>query len=255
MPVNNYQSGAYESPWAGQQYEHAFKTISSSDYNVPLGNDQRLQGPVDWNNLSNVQGHVRDLETLVKTSKSMNRYFQANPDKDTTLGRRIGSEISPNPFYSQGLGPEDYDGMYESDRAANQLRWWEATQTKFLQREQELQGIASAPATEGFGAGTQGAYDAQQTARESLGKPVAEGARSAELLRQNRAPRAGGGTAPAGAGRQAGRAQAAEGRRLASNDRTTGSGSGGTAKRKLRAASLTRQPLGAGSQSAAQLLG
>lgn len=255
MPVNNYQSGAYESPWAGQQYEHSVQTINSPGYSVAIGHDQRLQGTVNWNNLSNVQGHIQDLETLVKTSKSMNRYFQANPDKDTTLGRRIGSEISPNPFYSQGLGPEDYDGMYESDRAANQLRWWEATQTKFLQREQELQGIASAPATEGFGAGTQGAYDAQQTARESLGKPVAEGARSAELLRQNRAPRAGGGTAPAGAGRQAGRAQAAEGRRLASNDRTTGSGSGGTAKRKLRAASLTRQPLGAGSQSAAQLLG
>lgn len=245
MPVNNYQSGAYVDPWPGEPWLGA--DISGPDYGVPLGSDQRLQGTVNWNNLSNVQGHIQDIETLVATSKSMNRYFQANPDKDTTLGRRIGSEISPNPFYSQGLGPENYDGMYESDRAANQLRWWEATQTKFLQREQELQGIEAA--------GGQEAYDAQQTARESLGKPVAEGARSAELLRQNRAPRAGGGTAPAGAGRQAGRAQAAEGRRLASNDRTTGSGGGGTAKRKLRAASLTRQPLGAGSQSAAQLLG
>ena len=253
MPVNNYQSGAYVSPWAGQQYEHSVQTINSPGYRVFLGHDQRLQGPVNWNNLSNVQGHVRDLETLVATSKSMNRYFHANPDKDTAVGsnQTYIADRSPNPFYSQGLGPKNYDGMYESDRAANQLRWWEATQTKFLLREQELQGIEAA--------GGQEAYDAQQTARESLGKPVAEGARSAELLRQNRAPRAGGGTAPAGAGRQAGRAQAAEGRRFASNDRTTGSGGGGgggsTATRRLRAANLLRQPLGAGSQSAAQLLG
>jgi hypothetical protein len=165
-----------------------------------------------------------------------------------------------NPYYSQGLGPKNYKGKYESDQVGDQARWFEASYNKFELRAQELKGIASSPATEGFGAGTQGAYDAQQTAREALSKPFAEGARSAELLRQDRGPRVGGGAPQGGAGRQANRARAAEGRRLTSSDRTTGSGGGGggggsTANRRLRAANLLRQPLGAGSQSAAQLLG
>jgi hypothetical protein len=235
----NYREGAYVSPWGwGKKRKHSVDSVR-------LGSDQKLRGTLDWDSLENVQGHIKDLKTIRAISGSQERYFSENPDTDTGLGKRFG-----NPFHAQGLGPKNYKGQFNSDRAAVQSQFWEATERKFLLREEELKGVAAAGGPE--------QYAAQQTAREALSRPFAEGTRAAELLRQDRGPRTGGGAAQGGAGRQASRARAAEGRRLASNDRTTGSGGGGggsTASRRLRAANLLRQPLGAGSQSAAQLLG
>ena len=226
-------------------------------------------GPVDWDNLASVQ-RFRALAGEGLTAAQSN-LSSITPEKDRRLETRAKESSFDNfdlvnPYFSQGLGPATYDSdatddetnYYQSDKAKDEVRWFEASQRKFALREQELKGIANAPATEEFGAGTQGAYDAQQAGRAAAGVPFAQGARSAELLRQGQGPRVGGGAAQGGAGRQANRARAAEGRRFASNDRTTGSGGGGggsTATRRLRAANLLRQPLGAGSQSAAQLLG
>jgi len=210
-------------------------------------------GAVDWSDLASVQ-RFRGLAGSGLTA-AQSRLSNITPETDYQISSTYVDSHNlgmTNPYFSQGLGPENYEGMYLSDRAQDEVRWFEATERKFALREQELTGIASA--------GGQEAFDAQQTQRAAAGVPFAQGARSAELLRQGQGPRVGGGAAQGGAGRQANRARAAEGRRFASNDRTTGSGGGGggggsTATRRLRAANLLRQPLGAGSQSAAQLLG
>lgn len=244
----NYREGAYVSPWAwGGNRTHNIDRVR-------LGADQRLRGTLDWDSLENVQGHIKDLKTIRKIASSQQRYFSADNARDTSLNEVLASGhsgIGPalNPFYSQGLGPKNYKGKFNSDRALVQSQFWEATERKFQLREEELKGIAAA--------GGQEAYDAQQTAREGLSRPFAEGARASELLRQTSGPARGGGGGGGAApqGRQAARAGSAERRRMASNDRTTG-GSGGTvARKRLRASSLTGTPLGAGSQSAAQLLG
>jgi hypothetical protein len=243
---HNYRTGAYVSPFAWDK-----NRVESKHWNItrsPLSSAQMLRGTLDWDSLENVQGHIKDLKTIRKISASKERYFADNPDKDTLIGSLHGTDkpnYSINMFYGQGLGPENFDKLYKSEQHAVQSQWWEASERKFLLREEALKGIAAA--------GGEEAYAAQQTAREELGKPFAEGARAAELLRQDRGPRTGGGAALRGAGRQASRARVAEGRRLASRDRTTGSGGGGP--RRLRAANLLRQPLGAGSQSSAQVLG
>jgi hypothetical protein len=216
----------------------------------------------DWNDLESVDkaaGVYKRLATAQQAYAS-----GIDPAQDYLLGPnsipswRDSTQGIANPYHSQGLGPANYSGKYISDVAGDQARWYEASHRKFELRSQELKGIASAPAAGGFGAGTQEAYDAQQTAREGLSRPFAEGARAAELLRQTSGParRGGGGGGAAPQGRQASRAGAAERRRMASSDRTSGgSGGGGLARRRLRASSLTGTPLGAGSQSAAQLLG
>ncbi len=236
----NFREGAYVSPWDwDKERKHSIDS-------VPLGSDQILRGTLDWDSLENVQGHIKDLKTMRLIAGSQERYYAENPDYDLRLRKR-----QTNAFYSQGLGPKNYEGLYSSDRAAVQSQFWEATERKFLLREEELKGISAA--------GGPKQYADQQTAREALSRPFSQGARAAELLRQDRGPRTGGGAAQGGAGRQASRARSAEGRRLASSDRAAGSGGGGgggsTANRRLRAANLIRQPLGAGSQSAAQLLG
>jgi hypothetical protein len=220
-------------------------------------------GSLDWNSIESVQ-RFRGLASE-RLAGAQSRFDNITPANNFQIseGNPYSQQLGiANPYYSQGLGPKTYEGLYFSDQARDEIRWFEATERKFALREQELKGIANAPATEEFGAGTQGAYDAQQAGRAAQGVPFAQGARSAELLRQGQGPRVGGGAAQGGASRQANRARAAEGRRFASNDRTTGSSGGGggggggsTATRRLRAANLMRQPLGAGSQSAAQLLG
>jgi hypothetical protein len=250
----NYREGPYVSPWPWEGNR------THNIDRVRLGADQRLRGELDWDSLENVQGHLKDLKTIRLIADSQRRYFSADNARDTSLDQVLASGhsgIGPaqNPFHSQGLGPKDYAGKFNSDRASVQSQFWEATERKFQLRERELQGIASAPAAGGFSAGTQEAYDAQRAARRLLGKPFPEAARAAELLRSERGPRAGGGGGgQPGSSRQTSRAGSAERRRLASNDRTTG-GSGGSARKRLRAANLLGQPLGGGSQSAAQVLG
>ena len=245
--AQNYRTGAYVSPWAWK---------GNRTHNIDsalLESSQLLRGTLDWNSLENVQGHIQDLKTIRRISASQQRYYQQNNARDTLVPRHWQNE-----FYSQGLGPKNYSEgkLFRSDRARIQGQFYEATERKFLLREEELKGIASAPAAGGFGAGTQGAYDEAQAAKKLLGKPFAEGASAAALLRQERGPRAGGGGGGGGGGsRQTSRAGQGERRRLASNDRTTGGGSGGTRRKQLRAANLLGQPLGGGSQSAAQVLG
>jgi hypothetical protein len=235
----NYRTGAYVSPWAWKG--NRTHSINSA----PLESSQLLRGTLDWNSLENVQGHIQDLKTIRRISASQQRYYQQNNARDTLVPREW-----ENPFYSQGLGPKNYSEgkLFRSDRARIQGQFYEATERKFLLREEELKGIAAA--------GGQGAYDEAQAAKKLLGKPFAEGASAAALLRQERGPRAGGGGGGGGGGsRQTSRAGQGERRRLASNDRTTGGGSGGTRRKQLRAANLLGQPLGGGSQSAAQVLG
>jgi len=241
MATQNYSEGVFKPAFGGN---HAY------DYSVMGG---KRYGEVDWDDLASVQKFSGIAKRLWGQKKAQLEQIPLQNTGDRLISS--GNIVDPvagigNPYYSQGLGPENYKGMYESDQVGDQARWFEASYNKFELRAQELKGIAAAGGPEQFAA--------QQTAREALSKPFAEGARSAELLRQDRGPRVGGGAPQGGAGRQANRARAAEGRRLTSSDRTTGSGGGGgggTANRRLRAANLLRQPLGAGSQSAAQLLG
>jgi len=251
--AQNYREGAYVSPWAwegnrpaGWVYPDSNKPVARQQgvRGVPLGSDQELHGTLDWNSLENVQGHIKDLKTIRGIAGAQQRFYQQNNARDTLV-----PSSWQNPFYSQGLGPKNYSEgkLFRSDRARIQGQFWEATERKFLLREEELKGIAAA--------GGQGAYDEAQAAKKLLGKPFAEGASAAALLRQERGPRAGGGGGGGGGGsRQTSRAAQGERRRLASNDRTTG-GSGGTRRKQLRAANLLGQPLGGGSQSAAQVLG
>ncbi len=237
-----YREGAYVSPWAWDKNRTHDITRSNLSYS------QALRGTLDWDSLENIQGHLKDLKTIRKIEASKERYFQDNPDKDTLVGQLHGTDrpnYKINMFYSQGLGAENNSKLYKSEVHAQQSRWWEATERKFLLREETLKGWEAA--------GGQEAYDALQAAKKELGQPFAEGARAAELLRQNRGPQTGGGAAQGAASRLTSRARTAESRRLASNDRTAGSG--GSLARRLRAGSLLRQPLGAGSQSSAQLLG
>lgn len=200
-------------------------------------------GSVDWNDPKSVASFSKlagqGAEGVRRRLASLSKY----PARDYQYGRKSAGR--ENPYYSQGLGPENYVDKYQSDKARDQLRWYEASQRKFDIRSQELAGIEAA--------GGQAAYDEQQAAKKLLGKPRAEGARAAELLRQGVRQAGGGGAAPAQAGRQGQRARSAERRRMASNDATVGGGS--SPRKRLHAKQLLRQPLGAGTQSAAQVLG
>ena len=257
MPTR-YDEGAWAPAYAGVNIDWSHGIVNDANRQLAVIRQNALggsgTGSVDWNSLESVQ-NFRNLASQRLTAAE-SRLSAITPEKDFKIvysdGWELGWEIGfDNPYYRQGLGPRSYKGMYQSDRAKDEVRWYEASERKFALREQELMGIASA--------GGQEAFDGQQTQRAAQGVPFAQGARAAELLRQNRGPRTGGGAPQGGAGRQANRARTAEGRRFASNDRTTGSGGGGgggsTATRRLRAANLMRQPLGSGSQSAAQLLG
>jgi len=239
----NYREGEFKPAFYGLNNPGDFHY-----YNYTLMGGAQT-GQVDWNDLASVQKFSGIAKKSWESAKT--RAGNITPETDWQLSSRniVDSRVGiANPYHSQGLGPKNYSGKYASDQAGDQARWYEASYRKFELRGQELKGIAAA--------GGQEAYDAQQTAREGLSRPFAEGARASELLRQTSGPaRGGGGGGAAPQGRQAARAGSAERRRMASNDRTTG-GSGGTvARKRLRASSLTGTPLGAGSQSAAQLLG
>jgi len=247
----------------GWQYSYARNVMGGTDFwHADKGDKwQRgssATGAVDWNDLASVQKFSGIAKREMTQAQA--RASNLDPEKDFQLSSGSPSPVHNyagmnNPFHSQGLGPKSYVGSYTSDVLGDQARWYEASYRKFETRSQELKGIASAPAAGGFGAGTQEAYDEAQAAKKLLGKPFAEGASAAALLRQERGPRAGGGGGGGGGGsRQTSRAAQGERRRLASNDRTTGGG-GGTRRKRLRAANLLGQPLGGGSQSAAQVLG
>jgi hypothetical protein len=180
------------------------------------------------------------------------RYSGGVKSAGSAGGRELG-DIS-NPYFSQGLGPASYSGKWYSDEKRDEVRWYEATITKFDNRISELGAIADAPATSGFGAGTQGAYAEQQSARALLGKPFPEAAAAAEQSRLERgggSARRGGGVATSG--RPAARATAAEQARLGRSQTSGGS----SPRRRLRASNLLAQPLGGGGYgtSARQLLG
>jgi hypothetical protein len=201
------------------------------------------QGPVDWDDAGAMGGYRKRAQQNLSRSKGKLQFYEKYPNRDYLIKK--GQVGQHNPYYSQGLGPENYIGKYQSDIAADRVRFWEASVRKFDIRSQEFAGIEAA--------GGQEAYDEQQAAKKLLGKPRAEGARAAELLRQGRRQAGGGGAAPAQAGRQGQRARSAERRRMASNDATVGGGS--SPRKRLHAKQLLRQPLGAGTQSAAQVLG
>ena len=275
-PTGNFREGAFTAalvrPSAPEMRHGGQGGMVGAGVPNPSGNNRYnlnalgggKTGAVDWDNLASVQRFRGLASQRLKAAQS--NLSSITPETDFRISFDSGRSGLDNfelvnPYFSQGLGPATYDSdatddetnYYQSDKAEDEVRWFEASERKFVLREQELKGIASA--------GGQAAYDEQQAGRAAQGVPFAQGARSAELLRQGQGPRVGGGAAQGGAGRQANRARTAEGRRFASNDRTTGSSGGGgggggsTANRRLRAANLLRQPLGAGSQSAAQLLG
>ncbi len=206
------------------------------------------RGPVDWNDADNLR---RKASLARVRGDSYKRAYAAVTSGEKGWGRdrlvgprsRGGYE---NPYYSQGLGPASYKGKYRTDQIRTHIQWFEASERKFLVRAEELDRFAAHP-------GGEKGYAADQAAKKLLGKPRAEGARAAELLRQGRRQAGGGGAAPAQAGRQGQRARSAERRRMASNDATVGGGS--SPRKRLHAKQLLRQPLGAGTQSAAQVLG
>ena len=242
----NYREGEFKPAFYGLDNPGDFHSYNYST----LGGAKT--GQVDWSNLASVQKFSGIAKERWEKAKTRAGNITPETDWQLSSGNIVDARVgTANPYHSQGLGPKNYSGKYASDQAGDQARWYEASYRKFELRGQELKGIAAA--------GGQDAYDAQQTAREGLSRPLAEGARASELLRQTSGParRGGGGGGAAPPSRQAARAGSAERRRMASNDRTTGGsgGGGGLARKRLRASSLTGAPLGAGSQSAAQLLG
>lgn len=199
--------------------------------------------PVDVNNAAAVYKRLAVSQRSYASNIDPARDYLLGPDAQPSW--RDSTQGIVNPYHSQGLGPADYSGKYISDMARDQARWYEASQRKFELRGQELRGYAAA--------GGQDAYEEQRAARRLLGKPFPEAARAAELLRSERGPRAGGGGGgQPGASRQTSRAGSAERRRLGTNRSASG---GSVSRKRLRAASMLGQPLGGGSQSAAQVLG
>jgi hypothetical protein len=243
----NYREGAFTpiTEWYGRDR-------GSYPAGHPLANPYAhiRAGDYDWDNLASVQSMRLRASRSVAAARTRQAFTLDGPDYQLSESR--GGIPLDNPYYSQGLGPRTYEGLYQSDITADDLRWAEATERKFLLRERELQGIASAPAAGGFSAGTQDAYEEQQAARRLLGKPFPEAARAAELLRQERGPRSRTVGGQPGASRQTSRAGSAERRRLGTNRSASG---GSVSRKRLRAANLLGQPLGGGSQSAAQVLG
>ena len=253
----NYKTGAWQGLSAGTGNINTMGiqgAVQTDVYNAYGGNSAGLSygsWTPDWNNADDVSKASKAYKGLMEFQQG--RVSNIEPendyrmDKNNIPGWRVSNQGISNPYHSQGLGPESYSGKYYSDMMGDQARWYEASYRKFETRSQELKGIAAA--------GGQDAYDEAQAAKKLLGKPFAEAASAAALLRQERGPRAGGGGGGGGSSRQTSRAAQGERRRLASNDRTTGGGSGGTRRKQLRAANLLGQPLGGGSQSAAQVLG
>jgi hypothetical protein len=220
--------------------------------------------PVDWDSPASLTRFVGKAHSMVgRIDRELSRggshpgyYFDAplpghNQYRSMALNELIDKT---NPFYSQGLGPASFEGATPRTQLTTHRRWYEAQGVKFQNRIAELGAIEGAPATSGFGAGTQGAYDEQQTARTLLGKPFPEAAAAAEQLRLERgggSARRGGGVATSG--RQGARATAAEQARLGRSQASGGS----SPRRRLRASNLLAQPLGGGGYgtSARQLLG
>lgn len=259
--AQNYRTGAWQGlsiPTTGYGMMNAMGIQGAGQtdvYNAYGGNRAGLsygRWTPDWNNADDVSKASKAYKGLMEFQQG--RVSNIEPendyrmDKNNIPGWRVSNQGISNPYHSQGLGPESYSGKYYSDMMGDQARWYEASYRKFETRSQELKGIAAA--------GGQDAYDEAQAAKKLLGKPFAEAASAAALLRQERGPRAGGGGGGgSSSSRQTSRAAQGERRRVASNDRTTGGGSGGTRRKRLRAANLLGQPLGGGSQSAAQVLG
>lgn len=202
-------------------------------------------GPVDWNDADNLRLKASLARVRGDSYKRAHAAVTSATGHDPLVGPKSHGGYE-NPYYSQGLGPASYKGKYRSDQIRTHMQWFEASERKFLIRAEELDRFAAHP-------GGEEGYASDQAAKKLLGKPRAEGARAAELLRQGRRQAGGGGAAPAQAGRQGQRARSAERRRMASNDATVGGGS--SPRKRLYAKQLLRQPLGAGTQSAAQVLG
>jgi hypothetical protein len=242
--------------WKTGRFTPAFYQLNNpgdyGGYNSGILGGQRT-GSVDWDSVESLQAFSGHAADRLRNAEIYLARYRKNPGKDYryTKEKWGGSE---NPYYDQGLGPKNYIGKYHSDKKLDEVRWFKASKGKFDSRISELGAIADAPATSGFGSGTQGAYDEQQSAKKLLGKPFPEAAAAAEQLRLERgggSARRGGGVATSG--RQGARATAAEQSRLGRSQTSGGS----SPRRRLRASNLLAQPLGGGGYgtSARQLLG
>jgi hypothetical protein len=257
-PVAAYKTGKYVSPWGG------LGTRSHDITRSGIFKSQSLVGEFDWDSLANVQRHLKDIGTIRTLSQKKAEYWGKEYKADAPYGdpkyRRKADvktdDFTPsyytNPFYSQGLGPKNFIGVYHSDVEKTHARFWEATEAKFQRRAVELQGIADSPG-DTFASRSE-SYAEQQAAKKLLGKPFPEAAAAAEQLRLERgggSARRGGGVATSG--RQGRQARAAEQARLGRSQTSAGS----SPRRRLRASNLLGQPLGGGGSqtSARQLLG
>jgi hypothetical protein len=229
---------------------------------------QAITGKADWDTLADVQQQVKNLKVMARAAENKVLYWDRpyksdsiypmgyddnSGDRSSTQRTRNVFEYDPNdkyqshidfsnPFYSQGLGPKDYSGKNIRYRVADEKKFWDATLKKFQNREQTLLGVEAA--------GGWDAYNKQATDRAEAAVPHSESLRASELTRPVGGGGGGGGGGSLGSSRHVSAARRAEGPRGAAPSRR-----GTVARKRLRAASMLGQPLGGGSQSAAQLLG
>jgi hypothetical protein len=284
--AQNYKFGEYRAPgwWRHQRVKrtgapagaNAYSPLFSvwggassySGVNAYTGSD--LIGAVDWNNLENVQAHSAGLRGLNKVQASKSAYWnkrkardwadwndnKARRDRgedvgelrvpahtDVPEGANLQGDWSLNPFHSQGLGPKRVKSLRELENLRTQF--WQAQQVKFDNRIDVLKGVEAA--------GGWDAYNQQAADRAELAISRPDAARASELLRSETggSPRA---RTPGGASLGQGR----HARYASRNERQRNPvrrPSGSVSRKRLRAASMLGQPLGGGSQSAAQLLG
>ena len=281
MPTQNYLTGAYQAPdqymrqdpisgapgGAGSyQQEYGIWGGDSSTTGVNAYRGTNLIGAVDWNDLANVEAHAAGLRGLNKVQTNKTEYWNRPGaasdwsnwnDNEARRGRgedidrlrvpehrdtfsRFGSGANVNPFYSQGLGPQTVQSRAQLESLRSEF--WTAQQGKFDDRVDELKQIAAAGGAAGFAQ--------RATDRAALAVPHRDSLRAAELTRPSGGGAQGGGGGSLGVSRRVDSARRSEGPKGASQS------SGGTvARRRLRASSMLGQPLGGGSQAAAQMLG
>lgn len=281
MPTQNYLTGAYQAPdqymrqdpisgapgGAGSyQQEYGIWAGDSGMTGVNAYRGTNLIGAVDWNNLANVEAHAAGLRGLNKVQTNKTEYWNRpgaasgwGQYKDNAARRGRGEDINQlrvpqhrdtfsgfgganvNPFYSQGLGPKTVQSRAQLETLRSEF--WTAQQGKFDNRVDELKQIEAAGGPAGFAQ--------RATDRAALAVPHRDSMRAAELTRPS-----GGGAQGGGGGGSLGASRRVDSARRSEGPKGASQSSGGTvARRRLRASSMLGQPLGGGSQAAAQMLG
>jgi hypothetical protein len=174
--------------------------------------------------------------------------YQHNRYGPNSIIQNWGDPFHWNHFYEHGLGKRSNAGLTVSQARKMHVDFFSAQASKFERREQTLLAWQAA--------GGRAAYEQQATDRAELAISHPDAARAAEILRSE----TGGSPRPrTPGGASLGQSRPGDSRSVARrNERQRNPvrrPSGSVSRKRLRAASMLGQPLGGGSQSAAQLLG